>query len=94
MKPGVIVHIHDIHFPYNHPFPADYWLFGERWPVYWNEAMVVQAFLAFNDAFETLLSTPMVRHHDEQRLIETFADYTPLAKDPNPPSSLWLLKTR
>lgn len=94
LKKGVLVHIHDVHFPYNGPFPADTWLFGERWPVYWNEAMVVQAFLAFNDAFETLLSTPMVRHHDEQRLIEKFADYTPLAKDPNPPSSLWLLKTR
>lgn len=94
VKPGVLVHIHDIHFPYNHPFPADYWLFGERWPVYWQEVMVVQAFLAFNDSFEVLLSTPMVRHYDEQFLAGRFSDYTPVAEDKNPPSSLWLKRTK
>ena len=90
VKPGVIVHIHDVHFPWNGPYPADTWLFGERWPVYWNEAMVVQTFLAFNDSFRVELSTPMVRHHDEAFLTSRFADYTPVADDPNPPSSLWL----
>ncbi|WP_183407620.1 class I SAM-dependent methyltransferase [Nocardioides marmoriginsengisoli] len=90
IKPGVFVHIHDVHFPFNGPFPADTWIFGERPPVYWNEAMVVQTFLAFNNAFEIQLSTPMVRHFDEQFLIDRFPDYTELAKDVNPPSSLWL----
>ncbi|MFL6062327.1 MAG: class I SAM-dependent methyltransferase [Marmoricola sp.] len=90
IKPGVLVHIHDVHFPYNTPFPADTWIFGERPPVYWQEAMVVQAFLAFNSAFEVQLSTPMVRHYDEQFLLDRFEDYTPLRHDPNPPSSLWL----
>jgi predicted O-methyltransferase YrrM len=90
VKPGVLVHVHDVPFPYNVPFPAKTWLFGERWPVYWNEAMVVQTFLAFNSEFEILLSTPMIRHHDEQFLIDRFADYVPVAADPNPPSSLWL----
>lgn len=93
VKPGVIVHIHDVHFPYNGPFPADFWLFGERWPVYWNEAMAVQTFLAFNSAFDIELSTPMLRHHDEAFLTRRFSDYTPLAQDPNPPSSLWLRRT-
>ncbi|MEH3034313.1 MAG: class I SAM-dependent methyltransferase [Aeromicrobium erythreum] len=90
LKPGVLVHIHDVHFPFNGPYPADTWLFGERWPVYWNEAMVVQTFLAFNSAYEVLLSTPMVRHTDESVLTGLFADYTSLKDDPNPPSSLWL----
>jgi len=90
VKPGVIVHIHDVHFPWNGPYPADTWLFGERWPVYWNEAMVVQTFLAFNDAFRVELSTPLVRHADEPFLTARFPDYTPVADDPNPPSSLWL----
>ena len=94
VKPGVLVHIHDVHFPFNGPFPADTWLFGERWPVYWNEAMVVQTFLAFNDAFEITLSTPMLRHDDEDFLAGLFDDYTPLATDPNPPSSLWLRRVR
>ncbi|RZI85428.1 MAG: class I SAM-dependent methyltransferase [Microbacterium sp.] len=94
VKPGVIVHIHDIHFPYNHPFPADFWLFGERWPVYWQEVMVVQAFLAFNESFEVLLSTPMVRHHDEDFLVNRFENYQPLTEDRNPPSSLWLQRIK
>ena len=94
IKTGVFVHIHDVHFPYNGPYPADTWLFGERWPVYWNEAMVVQTFLAFNTSFEILLSVPMIRHHDEAFLIDRFPTYRPLAEDPNPPSSLWLQRVR
>ncbi|MGI8677595.1 MAG: class I SAM-dependent methyltransferase [Jatrophihabitans sp.] len=90
VRPGVLVHIHDVPLPYNTPYPASTWLFGERWPVYWNEAMVVQAFLAFNTAFDVLLSTPLIRHRDERFLTERFADYVPVGADPNPPSSLWL----
>lgn len=90
VKPGVFVHIHDVPFPFNTPYPADTWLFGERWPVYWNEAMIVQTFLAFNSGFDVLLSVPMIRHQDEAFLVERFPDYVPLAKDPNPPSSLWI----
>ncbi|MGH8961056.1 MAG: class I SAM-dependent methyltransferase [Jatrophihabitantaceae bacterium] len=90
LKPGVLVHIHDVPFPFNTPFPADTWLFGERWPVYWNEAMIVQAFLAFSSAFEILLSIPMIRHEDEQFLIDRFSDYAPLVGETNPASSLWL----
>ena len=90
VKPGVFVHIHDVPFPYNVPFPADTWVFGERPPVYWNEAMVVQTVLAFNSAFEILLSTPLIRHHNEAVLTKRFHDYVPLTDDPNPPSSLWL----
>jgi hypothetical protein len=94
IKPGVLVHIHDVPFPYNTPYPADTWLFGERWPVYWNEAMVVQTFLAFNDSFEVLLSPPLIRHHDEAALTDRFPDYIPVAEDANPPSSLWLRRTK
>jgi hypothetical protein len=93
LAPGVLVHIHDVPFPYNVPFPADFWLFGERWPVYWNEAMVVQTFLTFNTGFEILLSTPMLRFHDEAALRGAFPDYVPVADDPNPPSSLWVRRT-
>lgn len=93
LKPGVVVHVHDVPFPFNTPYPADFWLFGERWPVYWNEAMLVQSFLAFNSAFEVQLSTPVLRHEDETFLVDRFPDYTPVADDPNPPSSLWLRRT-
>ena len=90
LAPGVLVHVHDVPFPYNVPYPADTWLFGERWPVYWNEAMVVQTFLAFNAAFEIVLSTPLLRHDDEAFLAKLFDDYVPVVDDPNPPSALWI----
>ncbi len=93
LAPGVLVHIHDVPFPYNVPFPAETWLFGERWPVFWNEAMVVQSFLSFNSAYEVLLSVPMLRYDDEAALIARFADYVPVAQDRNPPSALWLRRT-
>lgn len=94
VAPGVLVHVHDVHFPWNTPYPADTWLFGERWPVFWNEAMVVQTFLAFNDSFEVVLSAPLLRHGDEDFLTGRFRDYVPVSQDPNPPSSLWLRRTR
>lgn len=74
------------------PIPSET-VFGERWPVYWNEAMTVQAFLAFNSAFEVLLSTPLIRHADERFLIDRFPGYVPASRDPNPPSSRWLRRT-
>ena len=31
------------------------------WPLFWNEAMLLQAFLAFNDTYQIRLSTPLIR---------------------------------
>ena len=90
VKPGVLVHIHDVHFPSTAPFPADTWLFGERWPVYWNEAMVVQTFLAFNSAFEVLLSVPMIRHDDEASLTRPVPGVPAAGRGPEPAVVLWL----
>ena len=49
LKKGVIVHIHDIFFPYNYP---------KRWVMergrFWSEQYLVQAFLCFNPHFEIL----------------------------------------
>ena len=61
----MVVHAHDIHFPYNVPYPVEKNVFGMKWPRLWTETMLLQAFLAYNSEFETLLSTPLLRHHDE-----------------------------
>jgi hypothetical protein len=95
LNKGVYVHIHDVPFPFNIPFPPDTWLFGERWPIYWNEAMLVQAFLAFNSAYEIILSAPAVRFADEAFFISTFPDYVPLSQETDYPfSSLWIRKVK
>lgn len=44
---GVIVHFHDIHFPFEYP---DDWIFTRNFS--WNESYALRAFLMYNAAFE------------------------------------------
>lgn len=92
LKKGVYIHIHDIHFPYNTPYPADFWVLKRGFPMYWTEAMLVQAFLAFNSDFEIILSTPIIRHFNEDLLKTSIPEYEGVDKMPNTFSSLWLKK--
>jgi Methyltransferase domain len=50
LKPGVVVHVHDIFFPFD--YPRD-WVMNEC--RFWSEQYLLQSFLAFNNAFEILL---------------------------------------
>ncbi len=75
IAPGVTVHAHDIHFPYNTPHPAETYILDAKWPHYWTEAMLLQAFLAFNPEYEIRLSTPLIRHFDDAFLEQTLPDY-------------------
>jgi predicted O-methyltransferase YrrM len=49
LNPGVIIHIHDIHFPFE--YPAKYALDVHY---FWNEAYIVRAFLQYNEQFQIL----------------------------------------
>jgi hypothetical protein len=89
---GARIHVHDIPFPYNTPYPADTWIMGTRWPVFWQESMLLQAFLAFNNNYKITMSIPLLRFHKESFLTTTLPNYVPLAKDKNPPSSIWIHK--
>jgi predicted O-methyltransferase YrrM len=82
LKPGVIIHIHDIYWPFE--YPEDWILSGRAW----NEAYFVKAFLQFNSHFEILLfNAYLAMHHRElmQRHLPLFL--------PNAGSSLWIRKT-
>ena len=87
---GVTIHVHDIPFPYNVPYPAEKWIFDQDWPMLWNEAMLLQAFLLFNNRFTIELSTPMIRYFDEPFLKKTIPIYESLVQHPGPFSSIWL----
>jgi hypothetical protein len=87
---GVVTHIHDIPLPYNFPYPPELWIFGQEWPMFWNEAMVLQAFLAFNRSFKMELSTPLIRHFDEAFLKQGIPIYESVDQNPNTFSSIWL----
>jgi len=98
LRKNVLIHVHDISFPYNIPYPAEYWVLGRQekapyWPMYWNEAMALQAFLAFNSAFNIEMSTPMIRHFDEPFLASVVPHYQSVQEEPNAFSSIWIRKT-
>jgi hypothetical protein len=89
---GVKIHIHDVPFPYNIPYPPKLWIFGQVWPIFWNEAMLLQAFLCFNEKFQIELSTPLIRHSDEPFLRRSIPGYQSVEENPNTFSSLWLTR--
>lgn len=78
LSPGVLVHFHDVHFPYNVPPDPDGYVFDRRSPMLFTEAMLVQAYLCHNPRVELLLSTPLLRHHDEAFLRRLLPGYRPL----------------
>lgn len=51
LKPGVIIHFHDVVFPFEYP---EEWVFNTngRWKGFsWNESFILRAFLMFNERF-------------------------------------------
>ncbi len=49
IKPGVIVHVHDVYWPFEYPIE---WI---RQGICWNETYLVKSFLQFNDQFRIFL---------------------------------------
>ena len=49
LKPGVLVHFHDVFYPFEYPLD---WIRGGR---AWNEAYVLRAFLQYNSQFEIVI---------------------------------------
>jgi Methyltransferase domain len=58
LKPGVIVHVHDIFFPFD--YPRD-WVMDEL--RFWSEQYLLQAFLTFNSEFEVLIANHYLAHY-------------------------------
>lgn len=90
LKKGVYVHIHDIPFPYNFPYPAELYIFNKEEPQLWNEAYFVQAFLAFNNAFEIIQCMSYVNHYDPEFVKQEMPDRTDKLEYRNIIGSIWL----
>src|SRR6266487_4714046 len=67
LKPGVIVHLHDILFPFD--YRRD-WVMGEF--RFWTEQYLLQAFLAFNTEFEVLFCNSYLGFYYLDDLKSTF----------------------
>ena len=81
LKPGVVVHIHDIMWPFEYPKE---WLMEGR---AWNEAYIVRAFLQYNEAFDIVLFNSYVGHCFRGLLEELMPRFLE-----NTGGSLWLQK--
>lgn len=60
---GVLVHVHDVHTPRDYPAP---WLREER--RLWNEAYLLESFLAFNSDFEIISMVNWLKHNHFAKL--------------------------
>jgi Methyltransferase domain len=67
LEPGVIVHIHDIFFPFE--YRRD-WVMNEF--RFWSEQYLLQAFLTFNSEFEVLIANSYLSHYHEEVLKAAF----------------------
>ena len=67
LKPGVIVHVHDIFLPFE--YRRDWVLDEFR---FWNEQYLLQAFLTFNSEFEVLLANSYLNHYYQKDLKTAF----------------------
>lgn len=86
LRSGVIIHLHDIFLPADYPRE---WVLKEK--RFWNESYLVQAFLAFNPAFEILWAGSYLNLKYPDKLRTAFRSYQP---GKTWPGSWWLRKIR
>jgi hypothetical protein len=67
LKPGVIVHVHDIFLPFE--YRRD-WVLDEL--RFWSEQYLLQAFLTFNSEFEVLMANSFLNHYYQKDLKAAF----------------------
>ena len=67
LKAGVIVHVHDIFFPFE--YRRDWMLEEFR---FWTEQYLLQAFLIFNSEFEVLMANSYLNHYHPRDLKAAF----------------------
>jgi hypothetical protein len=80
LRSGVVIHIHDIFYPFEYPME---WVYEGRG---WNEAYLLRAFLQYNSAFEVMLFVEMIATRFREKLKEEM----PLCLERT--GSFWILK--
>jgi predicted O-methyltransferase YrrM len=70
IRPGVVVHLHDIFMPLEYP---KQWVLD--WHRFWNEQYLLQAFLSFNTTFEVLWAGQWMQMKHPDLLMKAFPSY-------------------
>ena len=82
LKPGVLVHFHDIFLPEEYPRQ---WILEKH--KFWTEQYLLQAFLACNQSFEVLWASNFMRLMHPEALRQAFTRYDPAKVRPG---SCWI----
>ena len=88
LQKGVIVHIHDIPFPYL-TCPPGHPMFEKS--LLWNQAALLRAFLMENRAFEILMCQSFLHRNGHESIKKVVRIYDP---QKHFPSSIWLQKVQ
>lgn len=83
LAPGVIVHFHDIFIPWEYPRS---WF--EEMQYYWAEQYLLQAFLAYNEAFDVLLPGSALARDRAERMAAAIPSFFPEVR----PGAFWLVR--
>ena len=81
LKPGVLVHFHDIFYPFEYPKE---WIYEGR---AWNESYLLRAFLQYNEHFKIIFFNTFLEHFYESRFVKKM----PLCMK-NKGGSIWIQK--
>ncbi|WP_445148478.1 class I SAM-dependent methyltransferase [Baekduia sp. Peel2402] len=84
LAPGVIVHFHDIFLPFEYP---ENWFTQFRY--LWAEQYLLQAFLAYNSAFEVVLPTSLLAAEFPERVGQVVPTFAPGCR----PGAFWLRRS-
>jgi predicted O-methyltransferase YrrM len=85
VAPGVFVHVHDIFLPAEYP---QKWLKEDHY--FWTEQYLLQALLAFNNAYEVVWAGHFMHLEHPEMLRDAFASY---GRTVAAPGSFWFRRT-
>jgi predicted O-methyltransferase YrrM len=85
LRPGVLIHVHDIFFPAQYPKE---WVLEKF--IFWNEQYLLQAFLAFNDSFKTVWAGRFMSLRHPELLARAFTSY----RAGTAPGSYWIQRVK
>ena len=85
LKPGVLVHIHDIFTPRDYPSE---WIVDKH--CMWNEQYLLEAFLSFNKEFRVLGAVNFLKHNHRKELEAKCPNTAKMPDDE--PGSFWLIR--
>ena len=82
LKQGVIIHVHDIFFPFDYPIP---WIMDEK--RFWTEQYLVQAILMYSKGFKVLLANNYLCYKYKNQLRKIYPNIPHISG-----GSLWIQK--